>query len=81
MNGIPYSLANNWNDFPELEKSINWGKAQDNNMDIIFTATINGDEWNIRINDFPDEPLYTLIINSEEIIHFDDLPDKWICPK
>jgi len=31
----------------------------------------------LRMNNFPDEPLYTLITRSE-ITDFDDLPEKWI---
>jgi len=38
-------------------------------------------EWTIRLNDFPDEPAYTLMIDIEEIIHFDDWPDFWDRPE
>ncbi|NJC25864.1 hypothetical protein GGR27_001363 [Lewinella antarctica] len=30
----------------------------------------------LRMNDFPDEPLYTLHANGCEV-HFDDLPKPW----
>ena len=33
--------------------------------------------WKIRVNDFPEEPLYTLLINDSAIIDFDDWPENW----
>jgi len=38
-------------------------------------------QWKIRLNDFPDEPVYTLIINDAEVIHFDDWPGFWTRPE
>ncbi len=38
-------------------------------------------EYWIRINDFPEEKLYTLMIGkSEEVISFNDWPPLWIRP-
>lgn len=34
----------------------------------------------IRINDFPEENLYTLICNDKEVKHFDEWPKLWNKP-
>jgi hypothetical protein len=33
--------------------------------------------WAIRLNDFPEEHLYTLLINGRTIGGFDDWPPEW----
>ncbi len=45
-----------------------------------YSAEIGNDEWTIRINDFPDERLYTLLVNGQEAESFDDWPDCWERP-
>ena len=40
-------------------------------------SSVNGETWTIRINEFPDEYLYTLIINGQEDQSFDDWPEPW----
>jgi hypothetical protein len=34
-------------------------------------------EWAVRINDYPDEPLYTLMVELRELIYFDDWLALW----
>ena len=34
----------------------------------------------LRMNDFPEEPLYTLVVDSREIESFDDFPPAWSKP-
>jgi hypothetical protein len=36
-----------------------------------------GTVWRIRINEFPDEPLFTLLIGEKEVIDFDNWPGRW----
>lgn len=43
-----------------------------------YSAKVNQDSYLIRVNDFPDESLYTLIVNNEEIEDLEDWPDRWI---
>ena len=80
MNELSFNSANNWNEFPELKQSVNWRKVPENEFHIMYIANPEGNEWQIRINDFPDEPCYTLIINKLETIHFDDWPSFWVKP-
>lgn len=37
----------------------------------------NGHSWDIRVNGFPDEPLYTLLIDGVETADFDNWPKPW----
>lgn len=40
-------------------------------------ADVAGAQWALRLNDFPDEPLFTLVAEGAEIIHFNDWPAEW----
>lgn len=42
-----------------------------------FIADLDGEACLIRINDFPDEHLYTLVVNGDEVASFDDWPAHW----
>ena len=42
-----------------------------------FHAEVGGESWRLRIDDFPAEHLYTLLINSKEVGAFDDWPKNW----
>jgi hypothetical protein len=77
----PFSIANNWADHPELRRDIPWETAAKMEKDIMFRAIVGGAKWAIRMNDFPDEPLYTLLIEGKAIIHFDDWPKFWKRPE
>ncbi len=74
---IPFSIANNWDDFPEIQQTIVWQKSEENEGDIVYTAGEGDSCLKIRINDFPAEPLYSLIVGGEVVMHFDDWPDFW----
>jgi len=59
-----------------LAEKINWSQGSDPSFP--YKANLNGDKLVIRINDFPDENLYTLIVNGEELTDFDDWPRQWV---
>jgi hypothetical protein len=46
----------------------------------LLCACVGGREYLLRINDFPDEPAYTLIVDGEEVREFDDRPLNWTHP-
>ncbi len=46
-----------------------------------YRAFVNGEKWVIRINDFPAEHLYSLIVDEREMEHFDDWPSSWLRPE
>jgi len=80
MNILSFDIANNWEDFPECKKDVAWQTAAKNDEHIVFIAEVESSQWGIRMNDFPDEPLYTLIVGGEERLHFDDWPKFWERP-
>ena len=62
-----------------FKESIQWQKNIDTDMDIFpFKATVDSQIWKLRVNNFPDEPMYTLFINDKAILTFDDKPSTWI---
>jgi hypothetical protein len=46
----------------------------------IFEGVFQGTAVRLRLNDFPDEPLCTVIIDGTET-DLDDLPTGWTLPK
>ncbi|WP_404365691.1 hypothetical protein [Marinobacter sp.] len=42
-----------------------------------FKTNIGGVEYKIRINDFPDEAMYTMLGDGEPLGDFDDWPTSW----
>jgi len=43
-----------------------------------YETVFNGRELRLRVNDFPDDHLYTLIVDGDESISFDDWPETWV---
>jgi hypothetical protein len=58
-----------------LEEKVVWRRGADPSY--LYEAKLDGDRLVIRLNNFPDENLYTLIVNDEEVAHFDDWPEQW----
>jgi hypothetical protein len=42
-----------------------------------WRSQVGPNQWTLRINDFPDEHLYTLSINGRTVGGFDDWPPEW----
>jgi hypothetical protein len=59
-------------------RHINW-KATGNG-EYPYQVNIEGSEYVIRVNDFPEEVFYTLIVDNVEQIHFDVWPSSWTKP-
>ena len=79
MRRVSFNTANDWEQHPELRRPIPWRTAAGEGH-VVFEAEVNGARWSIRLNDFPDEPCHTLLINGEEVMHFDDWPQIWMRP-
>ena len=63
----------------ELLKQELFCKATDN-PEFPYRLEFNDTFLELRINDFPEESLYTLFIDSKSVYNFDDLPDCWQIP-
>jgi DNA-directed RNA polymerase specialized sigma subunit len=57
-------------------ESLIWEETRD--PEYPYSAKVNQDSYLIRLNDFPDESLYTLIVNNEEVEDLEDWPERWI---
>ena len=58
-----------------LEEKVSWKRGADPNYP--YEAESNGDKLVVRVNDFPEERLYTLLVNEKEVASFDDWPKPW----
>lgn len=45
-----------------------------------MTAVVGGVQWQVRLNDFPDEPLFALYVDGRKLGDFEDWPDAWQRP-
>jgi hypothetical protein len=56
-------------------QSIVWRKGPD--AEHPYEANQEGSDLLIRLNDFPAENMYTLLVNQREVADFDDWPRNW----
>jgi hypothetical protein len=45
-----------------------------------YEAEVDGRRWTVRVNDFPAEPLYTLLVDGEPVEDLDAWPPAWRRP-
>ncbi|PIR26723.1 MAG: hypothetical protein COX62_03255 [Deltaproteobacteria bacterium CG_4_10_14_0_2_um_filter_43_8] len=55
-----------------LKQTVMFERTKD--VDYIYSAKVKSEHWQIRLGDFPAEPLYFFIINGKEIAEFNDWP-------
>ena len=58
-----------------LEETIIWKQGTD--PEFPYEAESGSDRLLIRLNNFPEENLYTLFVNDGERFSFDDWPGQW----
>jgi hypothetical protein len=61
-----------------LARSVAWSLADD--PECPWLADVDGQRWRVRLNDFPDEPMYGLAIENKCVGNFHDWPETWIRP-
>jgi len=45
-----------------------------------YQSKVGAAVWSVRVNDFPAEPLYTLLVNGASIGDVEDWPAPWTRP-
>lgn len=63
-----------------FDTPVNWQDVSDQDPNFPFAATVDGKQWKIRLNDFPQEEyMYTLFVDNKALLSFTDLPStaKW----
>jgi hypothetical protein len=60
---------------PYVHTEVTWHCTED--LDRPWIASIGDQTWSLRLNDFPEEILYTLIVNGQSIGDLNDVPKKW----
>jgi hypothetical protein len=60
---------------PFLQREVRCHQSRD--LDNPWTADVQNHRWTLRLNDYPDDFLYTLIAEDEPIASFNDFPRNW----
>jgi hypothetical protein len=60
------------------DRPIAWEHTGDGELP--YRATVNGAELLVRVNDFPAEPLYSLLVNGRPAYDLEDWPGPWTRP-
>lgn len=58
-----------------LARTVTWKKSDD--LDHPWTIELDAERWQIRLNDFPDDTMYSLAIDAAAIGDFHDWPATW----
>jgi hypothetical protein len=76
---VSFDLEDNWSDASDYRGYlVVWEEMQWTQQDhCIYKTEFESCCWKIRLNNFPDEPLYTLLVNGKEVIHFNEWPIEW----
>jgi hypothetical protein len=69
--GLPPLGPDTW----RLEHRLDWGSTGE--LDVPWRADVEGAQWQVRLNDFPDAVMYSLLVDGQEIGDFHDWPPAW----
>lgn len=58
-----------------VRMQIAWTETAD--VDFPYEATLDEHRLRLRLNDFPDEPLFSLFADDIHLADFDDWPPTW----
>lgn len=58
-----------------FDLNLKWNKSDD--VECPYHTEFNGHKLQVRLNDFPDEKMYSLIIDGDSLCSFDDWPKNW----
>jgi uncharacterized protein YjaG (DUF416 family) len=58
-----------------LARDVTWADAGD--VECPWAAHVDEARWRVRVNDFPDDYMYTLFVADAEVGSFHDWPETW----
>ena len=61
-----------------LEEKLVWRRSSDPQYP--YDAEFDGERCVLRVNDFPGDHLYTLLVAHVEVMSLDDWPEQWKRP-
>src|SRR5262245_7527530 len=61
-----------------FEEEIVWTEGSDPSSP--YETELDGRKLSVRLNDFPDANLYTLVVDDQAVADFDEWPSQWIRP-
>jgi hypothetical protein len=61
-----------------VSEPVAWRRTGDGEFP--YAASCDGVELRLRVNDFPAEPLYTLLVNGQPALDLEDWPAPWLRP-
>lgn len=59
-------------------REVTWRATS--NAEVPYEAEVDGRRWMVRVNDFPAEPLYTLLVDGAAVQDLEDWPRAWQRP-
>jgi hypothetical protein len=62
-----------------LQTPVAWSRTGD--IYRPFSARVSGQTWVIRLGEFPEDPLYTLLVDGAETGSFSAWPQAWQRPE
>jgi uncharacterized protein YjaG (DUF416 family) len=62
-----------------LARTVEWKSS--NNAECPWTTSVEGQQWSVRLNDFPDDYMYSLVIDGADVGSFHDWPETWSRPE
>ncbi len=58
-----------------LQKQVTWKST--GQAEFPYAARVEGARWKIRLNDYPAEIMYSLLVDDNVVAEFDDWPSRW----
>jgi hypothetical protein len=58
-----------------LARELTWNETSD--LEHPWALAVGGERWQIRLNDFPDDFMYSLMIDGVNVADFHDWPETW----
>jgi hypothetical protein len=75
---MTFATEDNWDQVAGyLRERPRWVGVPRSRRPVVFEARVGDRLWQLRQNDFPSEPSLTLLVDGEEVIHFNDWPLDW----